>query len=177
MAQQIINIGTSNNSGDGEGLRTAFDKCNDNFTELYGATGYESKYQATTQSLTASNNLITIVGTSDSNGSLTLLDSNGKVTPIQVNDVLSVDFGCVAVTPTGSDNYLHLKFVVNGEVYRAITHNLLKGSGNSDQISLSANMPVGSDFNTHGMEVYIETNVAFDISNKYISVVRTHKAR
>lgn len=35
MAQQIINIGTSNNSGDGEGLRTAFYKVNDNFTELY----------------------------------------------------------------------------------------------------------------------------------------------
>lgn len=35
MAQQSINIGTSNNSGNGEGLRSAFDKCNDNFSELY----------------------------------------------------------------------------------------------------------------------------------------------
>jgi hypothetical protein len=37
MAQQIIDIGTANNSGDGEGLRPAFDKTNDNFTELYGS--------------------------------------------------------------------------------------------------------------------------------------------
>jgi len=36
MAQQFINIGTSANKGDGEPLRTAFDKINDNFTEVYG---------------------------------------------------------------------------------------------------------------------------------------------
>lgn len=35
MAQQIVNIGTSNNSGNGDPLRTAFDKINDNFNELY----------------------------------------------------------------------------------------------------------------------------------------------
>ena len=35
MARQIINIGTSPNKGDGEPLRTAFDKINDNFSELY----------------------------------------------------------------------------------------------------------------------------------------------
>lgn len=35
MAKQTINIGTSPNKGDGDPLRTAFDKVNDNFTELY----------------------------------------------------------------------------------------------------------------------------------------------
>ena len=35
MAQQTINIGTSPNKGDGDPLRTAFDKINDNFDELY----------------------------------------------------------------------------------------------------------------------------------------------
>ena len=38
MARQIINIGTSPNKGDGEPLRTAFDKINDNFLELYAKT-------------------------------------------------------------------------------------------------------------------------------------------
>jgi hypothetical protein len=36
MAQQIINIGTAPDSGDGDDLRTAFSKTNANFTELYG---------------------------------------------------------------------------------------------------------------------------------------------
>ena len=35
MAKQIINIGSSEQSGDGESLRSAFDKINDNFDELY----------------------------------------------------------------------------------------------------------------------------------------------
>ena len=39
MAKQTINIGTSANKGDGEPLRTAFDKINDNFDELYLRVG------------------------------------------------------------------------------------------------------------------------------------------
>ena len=35
MAKQIINIGTSPNSGNGDPLRTSFTKINQNFTELY----------------------------------------------------------------------------------------------------------------------------------------------
>ena len=37
MAKQVINIGTVANDGTGDPLRTAFDKANDNFTELYSA--------------------------------------------------------------------------------------------------------------------------------------------
>ena len=41
MAKQIINIGSSANKGDGDPLRTALDKVNDNFTEVYtGPTQY-----------------------------------------------------------------------------------------------------------------------------------------
>src|SRR6056300_976615 len=36
MARQSINIGSSANDGTGDPLRTAFDKINDNFVELYG---------------------------------------------------------------------------------------------------------------------------------------------
>ena len=37
MARQTINIGTAANDGTGDPLRTAFDKINDNFVELYGS--------------------------------------------------------------------------------------------------------------------------------------------
>ena len=40
MAQQTINIGSSANDGTGDPLRTAFDKINDNFTELYGSSPF-----------------------------------------------------------------------------------------------------------------------------------------
>jgi hypothetical protein len=35
MAQQEINVGTEPNDGQGDPLRTAYIKCNNNFTELY----------------------------------------------------------------------------------------------------------------------------------------------
>lgn len=35
MAQKIINTGSSELAGDGESIRSAFTKINDNFTELY----------------------------------------------------------------------------------------------------------------------------------------------
>lgn len=35
MGQQIINVGTSPNDGDGNPIRTSFIKCNSNFSELY----------------------------------------------------------------------------------------------------------------------------------------------
>ncbi len=35
MTQQTINIGTTDDDGTGDPLRTAFDKVNDNFDELY----------------------------------------------------------------------------------------------------------------------------------------------
>jgi|TARA_B100000902_G_scaffold2501_1_gene3168 hypothetical protein len=40
MAQQQINIGSSANDGTGDPLRTAFDKINDNFNDLYGTSPF-----------------------------------------------------------------------------------------------------------------------------------------
>ena len=38
MAQQTINVGATANDGTGDGIRTAYIKCNDNFQELYNTT-------------------------------------------------------------------------------------------------------------------------------------------
>ena len=35
MALQVINVGTTPNDGQGDAIRTAYIKCNDNFSELY----------------------------------------------------------------------------------------------------------------------------------------------
>ena len=55
MAKQTINIGTTANDGTGETVRSAFDKVNDNFTELYDDR-LKSAYA--TASIDSSNNLI-----------------------------------------------------------------------------------------------------------------------
>lgn len=68
MAKQTVNLGSSANDGTGDPLRTAFDKINDNFDELYLYS-----------TATADNN-ITITGntiaTDDTNGNITI-DPNG----------------------------------------------------------------------------------------------------
>ena len=68
MTQQIVNIGSSENKGDGDPLRTAFQKINENFTELYTPV-------PTTSTITD------IKGSVFADDSMVLVDAvNGKVT-------------------------------------------------------------------------------------------------
>ena len=53
MAKQTINIGTSANDGTGDPLRTAMDKTNDNFTELYNGAGGVADGSVTSAKLAA----------------------------------------------------------------------------------------------------------------------------
>jgi hypothetical protein len=66
MAKQTINIGAAPNDGTGTPLRTAFDYCNLNFTELYTAVG-------------PSGNNIVVPGTATITGDLTVDTSTLKV--------------------------------------------------------------------------------------------------
>ena len=65
MSQQIINIGTSAGAGDGDELRQAFDKVNENFTEIYSGN------------VTAGNLLVTSVAGRIGDVELTWLDVAG----------------------------------------------------------------------------------------------------
>ena len=68
MAKQTVNLGSSANDGTGDPLRTAFDKINDNFDELY------------LYSTAASGNNITItantIASDDKNGNI-IIEPNG----------------------------------------------------------------------------------------------------
>jgi hypothetical protein len=66
MARQAINIGSSANDGTGDPLRTAFDKINDNFVELYGTDNDINTLDA---NLDVNNNAIT---TGVTNGDVTI---------------------------------------------------------------------------------------------------------
>jgi len=68
MAKQSINLGSAANDGTGDPLRTAFDKINDNFTELYAVSG-----AGTGNNVAISGNSII---SENSNGDITL-DPNG----------------------------------------------------------------------------------------------------
>ncbi len=77
MAQQIIDLGTSANAGDGDNLRSAMDKTNDNFTEVYTAGPVGSNISITNNSISSTN----------TNGNITLATDGTGV--IQVaNDIV-----------------------------------------------------------------------------------------
>lgn len=174
MAKQVIGIGASANDNTGDPLRTAFDKCNDNFDELYSATGFQSRVDNTNiQVLTgATDNLISFTGTLEQNGGLTLMDSNAKITPIGLNDIISVDFAFTGVVPSGTNLFLSVYLIVNGNIFRATTLPIIKGVGLDDYFSVSWILPVGSDFLANGGLIYINPSVGLTIKNRYINVSR-----
>jgi hypothetical protein len=68
MPQSVINIGTGPNSATGDPIRTAFQKCNDNFTSLFTGgigTGSVVSVAITSSTLTVTGSPITTSGTID----------------------------------------------------------------------------------------------------------------
>lgn len=126
MAQQTINIGTTANDGTGDPLRSAFDKVNDNFTELYsddagdvnsvnGATG--AVVLDSDDISEGSSNLYNATHTGDVTGSTALTIANDSVSYEKIDDefttsdaltaaaTVDVDFDAAQVftlTPTSS---------------------------------------------------------------------------
>lgn len=151
---------------------------NVNYKRNYFNTAWNSKTDLIgTQNLTANtDNLVQLTTTTIGNGYHTLLDSNGKITPVNANDVLNIDFKCTVETPSGSNSYLDLKLIVNGTVYRSTTHVLLKGNGNDDIVSVSWCVPVDQAFKSNGGEIRLNPNSNCTIKEKSIIVTRVHEA-
>ena len=81
MTQQIINLGTSANAGDGDNLRSAMDKTNDNFTEVYAAGPVGSNIAITNNTITST----------DTNGNVTLATNGAGVIQFTNNVIPDVN--------------------------------------------------------------------------------------
>ena len=88
MAQQTINIGSVANDGTGDPLRTAFDKVNDNFTELYADdagdvnsvnAGTGISVDQTTGAVTVTNSAPNATHTGDVTGATALTIANDTI--------------------------------------------------------------------------------------------------
>ena len=108
MAQQTINIGSAANDGTGDPLRTAFDKVNDNFTEIYGVTA-----AGTGNNVAISGNSII---SENSNGNI-ILDPNGTG-EVRLNVATQSTVGAAggaSAVPATPDTYI--KININGTTY------------------------------------------------------------
>ena len=148
MAKQTVNIGTSPNKGDGDPLRSAFDKINDNFDELYPKVATLESVTGITAGTTITNDLIGSVFGSDST---MLVDGlNSKIMgPID-------DSNWEAITRNGN-----IAITVNSG-----TLALQATTGDTDFIKIGQNTGVkifsdsNIDLNTAGQEIKIGENVA-----------------
>ena len=134
MTQQIINVGNVANDGQGDTLRAAFIKSNDNFTELYGgvspgivngtsnvkissANGNVSTSVAGTSNvMVVSSNLVAIVGNLTVSGNLSAVN-------LVINNITSDDSSFITIEDGVN---------VNGEI--SATGNITGGNILTDNI-------------------------------------------
>ena len=136
MARQTINIGSSPNKGDGDPLRTAFDKINDNFTELYARD-----LNTDAQTLTLVGNTLSI---SDGNSVTLNISPTGDLTGSVFADdsTLLVDgVGGTIAGPISSTNWM-----AASDSYLTISNGGSTGPG-PIQIVASANLNLSSGTN------------------------------
>ena len=148
-----------------------------NLPMLDQTTGWQSRAD-TTNVIELTNdidNLVVITGDINQNGGLVLLDSNSKITPIRLGDVLQVDFACTFLTPPGDNKNVVVKLIVDGVAYRSFTYPLTKGAGIEDEFSISWSLPCGQNLLDNGATIQINPMEIMDYKNRYISVTRTHK--
>ena len=149
MAQQTINIGATANDGTGDQLRTAFDKVNDNFNEIYTELGGTSL-----SNISFSGNTIS---TDNTNGDLTI-DPNGSGTIVLANAT-----SCSStLTVTGAT-------VCNGSLAAAGTGGSANAFGASDT---TPSVSAGNVFTTDGTA---QTLTDFDngVAGQIIYVIST----
>jgi len=101
MAKQVINIGTTANDGTGDPIRDAFDKVNDNFTELYSddagdvgsiVAGTGISVNQATGDVTVTNSSPNATHTGDVTGSAALTIAADAVTTAKIlNDNVTFD--------------------------------------------------------------------------------------
>ena len=109
MAKQTINIGAAPNDGTGTPLRTSFDYCNQNFTELYTATG-------------PSGNNIVVPGSATITGDLTVATNTLKTTSgnVGIGTVTPDIFGRFYTRSIGFDSSGSTILQINGTSYGGV---------------------------------------------------------
>jgi hypothetical protein len=142
-------------------------------------TGFQSRTDETNNQslLSLTDNLVSFSGVLEESGGLDLLNSSAKVTPIALNDIISVDFAFTGVVPIGTNLFLSIYLKVGTDIFRATTLPIIKGVGLDDHFSVSWILPVGADFLANGATIHVNPLVAMTIKNRYVSVTRLAKGK
>ena len=138
-------------------------------------TLWQSRVDTTnTQSILANTDTnFGFVGTSSSNDTTSLISTNGLITPVFENDVISVDYYFDFEATTSTDKFIDVFIKVNSIIYRAETYTLSKNIGEIEYLSGSFRLPVEADFKTYGAQLVIRSSEAITIENRYLNAIET----
>ena len=128
MTQQIINVGTSDNAGDGDTLREGFIKTNENFTEIYNAGPVGSNIRI-------ANNTIRVTNT---NGNIEILPSGLGRTLLGLPARVSITGGSPGWV-LGTDGTGNLGWQAPANVTLTATGNIVPGVANTFYLGTSTN--------------------------------------
>jgi hypothetical protein len=151
----------------------------ENFTKPENAFGWERMLDIiNTQTITADTDTkITFNNSLLSSGGLSFIDvATSKINPIQLLDVLKIDFTFSFPSPAGTNDFVKIYLKVGAEIYRANSFNILEPTSETNFISVNFSLPVESDFLINGAELFVKSSVGITISNKYLFVQRTYKS-
>jgi hypothetical protein len=172
MAQEIISLGTGDNTGNGDPLRTSLTKIQNNFSELYNGNGwgYYKDDEASDLTVNTTASLIEINGL-DSNSNSNYLPlgirgvselwSSDKINAISVGDGYDVRLDLAITAKTGSPTYIDLQFDIGGGASPTIvivskTISLVK----TPPYNVSATFPLFSltTFVANGGQMFVKTD-------------------
>lgn len=176
MAQQILGVGTGNNTGDGDPLRTGMIKVNDNTSEIYNVCGWgvyqDAETTPATQTINTTPAKIQIDGGGSSSnssylpreirGSGELWDVvNDKITPINVGDAYDVRLDLTINSKTGSPTYIQFDLDIGGGAApTVIIVERILGVAKTPPYSLSIGFPIFSlsTFIANGGQLFISVD-------------------
>ena len=191
MAQQTINIGSGNDSGNGEGLRQGGIKINANTTELYGALGFGYYGDSLTiPSITVDTNWTQI--TIDGLGSNTRVDflplsirgsgtflSGSIITPESSGDDFDGRLDVTISAKSGSPTYMEVILDFAGSTpdsSRAFTGYIQTAKTPPFEQSLPLDFFSGDTFLANGAKIYARTDSgSFTITDRGIKITRKGK--
>jgi hypothetical protein len=150
MARQVINIGSSANDGTGDPLRTAFDKINDNFVELYGGDNDINTLDA---------NLNT------NNFAITTGVTNGDIT-ITPNGTGSIKLGAMKFVGTTMSSDDSTQITIAENIQTTGTMNVAGAATLSTSLALSSGATVTAILDEDGMGTNSATALATQQSIK-----------
>lgn len=181
--QQIINIGSSPNDGNGDPLRTAFQKTNQNFSVLFGISGVTGIANGTSNISipVANSNIVMTVGnvanvvTVLANGMTTLGNHTvsafvnaGNITSagtILANGTIQSLGAVTAVTVTASGNLVGSNLNVTNQM-RASTL-LLTGNVINAELNVSGNVVAAALTSTGTLSVAANTDITGNVTGSY----------